>query len=371
MEKLLFCGENLAIMTHLIENGYENKFKLIYFDGPFNSGRIFAIAALELGVNLIQSNNELETMNQYLIPSLYVNEYKKRFLLAQKLLQDDGILVVQNSNKEVHSIKIALDETFGRENFLNEYIWKFANESSSLDHSEYGHHNHETLLFYRNSFTEIKKKIKINHTIWDDVGTYEELFLEDTQYPSQKPEKLIQRILEMTASKGDLIGDFYCGSGTTIVVAEKLGLNWVASDLSSQAVAVTKSRLTKIGVETDVIVLEEDNAAFIEVPLINKSGISATRTAKLEKPKLVEVEGVIKLVVADPFEWILHNIQHVEKKHGKYDFDWTVICQKVDYIMRKVGDNWVKSIEDKGDHKLVYDIFGHSYKLMKSANLKF
>ncbi|QGQ96094.1 site-specific DNA-methyltransferase [Paenibacillus psychroresistens] len=367
MDKLLFCGENLTIMTDLIENGYENKFKLIYFDGPFNSGRIFAIETPELGVNLIQSTNELETMNQYLNPSLYVDEYKKRFLLAKKLLREDGVLVVQNSNKEVHAIKIALDEAFGRKNFLNEYIWKFANESSSLDHTEYNHHNHEAILFYRNTFTEVKKKININHTVWDDVGMYEELFLENTNYPSQKPEKLIRRILEMTANKGDLIGDFYCGSGTTVVVAEKLGLNWVASDINLQAVSLTKSRLSNAGVEVEVIFLETDDIAVIKVPVIDKNGISTTMTTEIEKPKIVEIDGEIKLIVSNPFEWILHNIQHVEKKDEEYIFDWTNICKKIDYIIKKIGDDWIIRIEDNGNHRLAHDIFGHPYKLMKSS----
>ena len=80
-------------------------------------------------------------------------------------------------------------------------------------------------------------------TLWEDITSLSASSQERTQYPTQKPEKLLSRIIEMSSNQGDLVADFFCGSGTTGAVAEKLGRRWILSDISKTAIQVTRSRL--------------------------------------------------------------------------------------------------------------------------------
>ena len=84
-------------------------------------------------------------------------------------------------------------------------------------------------------------------TLWDDVGRIGNTSSERLGYPTQKPEALIERIIKASSNEGDLIADFFCGSGTTAAVAEKLGRKWITSDLGKFAIHTTRKRL--IGVQ--------------------------------------------------------------------------------------------------------------------------
>ena len=83
-------------------------------------------------------------------------------------------------------------------------------------------------------------------TIWDDLPPVNPISSELLGYPTQKPETLLERILKASSNEGDLVGDFFCGSGTTAAVAEKLGRKWIATDLGKFAIHTTRKRLIQV-----------------------------------------------------------------------------------------------------------------------------
>ena len=96
--------------------------------------------------------------------------------------------------------------------------------------------------------------------IWDDVGAMHNLSDERLAYPTQKPESFLQRLIATSSNEGDLIADFFCGSGTTAAVAEKLGRKWIVSDLGKFAVHTTRKRM--IGVQRQLKKESKDYRAF-------------------------------------------------------------------------------------------------------------
>jgi DNA modification methylase len=83
--------------------------------------------------------------------------------------------------------------------------------------------------------------------LWDDINPINQVAKERLDYPTQKPEALLERIIKASSNEGDLIADFFCGSGTTMAVAEKLGRKWIGADLGKFAIHTTRKR--EIGVQ--------------------------------------------------------------------------------------------------------------------------
>ena len=94
---------------------------------------------------------------------------------------------------------------------------------------------------YKRYLDEMKGKVV--QSVWTDIHPVNSQANEDTKYSTQKPEELLQRIINASSIPGDTVADFFCGSGTTLAVAEKLGRRWVGSDLSKFAIQVTRKRL--------------------------------------------------------------------------------------------------------------------------------
>jgi hypothetical protein len=93
----IYHGDNIDIMKKLIDEGFAESFDMIYFDGPFNSGRIFSMPIPGTSVELVNPWHELKSMQHYEKPELYLDDYKKRIELARELLSDSGVLVLQIS----------------------------------------------------------------------------------------------------------------------------------------------------------------------------------------------------------------------------------------------------------------------------------
>lgn len=96
--------------------------------------------------------------------------------------------------------------------------------------------------------------------LWDDIYPVNSQAKEKVYYPTQKPESLIERIINSSSNEGDLVADFFCGSGTTAAVAEKLGRKWIATDLGKFAIHTTRKRL--IGVQRELKAAGKDYRAF-------------------------------------------------------------------------------------------------------------
>ncbi|HUW24957.1 MAG TPA: DNA methyltransferase [Gallionella sp.] len=111
------------------------------------------------------------------------------------------------------------------------------------------------IVFSKNGVPYVKRYFDDNEgtrvgDIWDDVNPVNQVAKERLDYPTQKPEALLERIIKASSNEGDLVADFFCGSGTTAAVAEKLGRKWIATDLGKFAIHTTRKRL--IGVQREL-----------------------------------------------------------------------------------------------------------------------
>lgn len=412
-ENGLFYGDNLYIIQALKESGYKEKFSMIYFDGPFNSGWVFSAFNKELNEYIIDPWSEAATIHNFYHSDDYLSNYRQRIEAARELLNEKGIFVFHTSQKEGHYLKVILDEVFGREHFLGEVIWKFA-DAPVYKQSQFGL-NHETIFFYAKTDNHFKKQDGCYSSVWDDVASYEQLGQEDTFYATQKPEKLMERIVQMTTDEQALIGDFYCGSGTLPFVAETMNRRWIASDHSRLAVQTTVSRLETLGVEVNVHQLVEDfqenylrgneyrKKSTIPFSLAELQGLkrvcgdvpvtvsayeytpeidladSHNVAFQLIMPGFTEVanETVVsrpvpsiteegcRLDVPEPLHWIRYHILHGQLDKDGYQFNPELLQQRVKDLYRKLNNDWLTAVKEFDDYYLCIDIFGYFYKLSK------
>ncbi len=241
----------------------------------------------------------------------------ERLKLIHGLLADDGSVYVHCDWRVNSYMRLCLDEIFGKDNFLNELVWLYRGYEHSTSH---WNRKHDSIFLYKkggtNTFNsaevmealspETLKKYKYS----DEKGKYrlrgrnlvgspfkqqtdvlpenEEKFPdliyrqymtegilprdwfiidfvnqsanEKLDYPTQKPEELIEKIIKASSNEGDLIADFFCGSGTTLSVAEKLGRKWIGTDLGKFGIHTTRKRM--IGVQRELKKAGKDFRAF-------------------------------------------------------------------------------------------------------------
>lgn len=254
----LFLGDNLAVMGALPDESVD----LIYADPPFFSGRNYV--ADGHGGNSQPSFRDLwpEGMAGYLCWLM------ERLREMKRLLTPTGSLFLHLDWHAVHYVKVEMDRLFGYDHLQNEIIWSYRSGGGSR--WRYGR-KHDTLLWYTVSrddylfnVDEVRvpydaviapsrrqlfhQRGKVVGSVWD-ISRPPNHAKEWTGYPTQKPEALLERIVRAHSLPGQLVGDFFCGSGTTPAVAQRLGRRWVACDCSPAAVEITVERLRRVGRE--------------------------------------------------------------------------------------------------------------------------
>lgn len=149
---------------------------------------------------------------------------------------------------------------------------------------------------------------RLANNLWDDIPNLQGSTPEILGYPTQKPEKLLERIIESLSDEGDLVADFFCGSGTTAAVAEKLGRKWIASDLGKFAIHTTRKRM--IAVQRDLKTVGKDFRAFEILNLgkyerqhyigVNENLREEDQQRQLEVREKEFVELILKAYRAEP-----------------------------------------------------------------------
>lgn len=296
----LIWGENKLILSSL-KNGplreeieKQGGIKLIYIDPPFDVGADFSMD-VEIGEdtftkkpNILEEIAYRDTWGKG--ADSFIAMIYERIALLRDLLSDDGSIYVHCDYRVTSHIRQVLDEIFGAENLQNEIIWSY--KSGGVSKSSFAR-KHDTIYFYakdrRNyifntqyyksyqakkynynpNYPEIwdEEEQKWYHNsicrdVWDDIkviGT-ETGQGERLAYPTQKPEDLLVRILSASSNEGDLVADFFSGSGTTAAVAEKMGRKWIASDLGKFAIHTTRKRM--IGIQRELKANGKDFRAF-------------------------------------------------------------------------------------------------------------
>ena len=240
----------------------------IYVDPPFGTG-------------VVQRGRAHAYADRADDPDAFVAWIAPVFAECRRALADTGSLFVHLDYRAVHYVKVALDRLFGRERFVNEIVWCYAVGGKSRRGFA---RKHDTILWYARGDTwafypdairvprrggshmrlvggvqeKTDKKTgrvyrypvaagKIPEDWWTDVETLNHSDKERTGWPSQKPERLIERIVTAVTRPGDLVGDWFAGSGTTAAVAQRLGRRFVTVDREREAVVVCAARLTAQG----------------------------------------------------------------------------------------------------------------------------
>ena len=280
----LIWGDNKYIMSSLLPE-FAGKINLIYIDPPFATGADFSIN-IKVGdlewtkePSVIEEKAYRDTWGKGL--DSYLQMMYERLVLMRELLAENGLIYVHLDQTVAHYVKTILDEMFSKENFLGEVIWyrynKIPDKTKNLFFKM-----HDTILHYVKNkdsdyafnqilfptgerikrrkmkkidgriasleeYVEYEKELLLTRSVIDFIpdiiigGSYEK-----TGYETQKPEKLLEFLIKASSNEGDLVADFFCGSGTTGAVAEKLGRRWIMSDLSKFAIHTTRKRLLDI-----------------------------------------------------------------------------------------------------------------------------
>lgn len=288
-ESRLILGDNLPIMAALLPD-YEGRINLIYADPPFFTNRKYP-ARIGRGEDS-RKPEEWALADGYhdSWPNLdsYLEFLYQRLALMYRLLTPNGTLYLHLDWHADAYARILLDEIFGAENLLNEIIWTYHGPSPIR---RAFNRKHDTILAYvkgsnytfnadavrepynPSTVQTFKASSKAGFGKMPDLdrGKVPEdwwyfpvvarLHNERTGYPTQKPEALLERIILASSNPGDLVADFFCGSGTMPAVASRLGRKFIASDVTFRAAHTTRQRL--IAAQASPFVFEHDSAIRI------------------------------------------------------------------------------------------------------------
>ncbi|MDR2748588.1 MAG: site-specific DNA-methyltransferase [Bifidobacteriaceae bacterium] len=276
MKNKVFHGDNLAVLKSIPDESID----LIYVDPPFNTGvtQTRELKKMTKNANGSVKGFKGETYNVKNIGSYsYSDSYydfldflKPRLVEAKRVLSKKGTLYVHLDYREVHYVKVFLDELFGRNNFLNELIWAYDYGGKAKKRWPT---KHDTILVYVKDIkkyhfsnvdvdrepymapglvTEEKaKRGKLPTDVWwytivSPTGK------EKTGYPTQKPLGILKRIISASSKEGETVLDFFAGSGTTGEAAAALKRNFILVDENADAVLVIRKRFAARMPELDV-----------------------------------------------------------------------------------------------------------------------
>jgi len=271
--KLIF-GDNLQVLKTLLTDTLLRKqiqeqggIKLIYIDPPFATKQDFQPGKWE------------KAYSDKIAWAEFIEFLRERLILMRELLADDGSIYVHLDPKKSHYLKLVLDEVFGESNFRNEIIWNYKRRTGSSDSFQ---KMHDTIFRYTKSskrtynamwqpFSEKTSVAKYKRILMDwravqdksqlmerknenwvamndvwDISYLHPVAIERTNYPTQKPEALLERILKASSNEWDIIMDAFLGSGTTVTVAEKLWRKWIGIDCGKLAIYTVQNRLMNL-----------------------------------------------------------------------------------------------------------------------------
>lgn len=283
------------------------KIDLIYIDPPFDSKADYRTKITLPGTTIDQKPTVLEQFAYSDTwadgTASYLAMIVPRLILMRELLSETGSIYVHLDWHVGHYVKLVMDEVFGKEHFRNEVVWHYRRWTAGSSRYQ---NMHDTLFFYTKSDRYTFAPVEVDATdsqqavldkgynvnvvnssagkirqllvydrdkvnalvaagkldtskygrivyidrsktvapdVWTDIQFLHSQAHERTDYATQKPEKLLERIIDASCPEGGLVADFFAGSGTTAAAAEKRGRRWIVSDLGKPAVMVTRKRL--------------------------------------------------------------------------------------------------------------------------------
>lgn len=348
----------------------------------------------------------------------------ERLKLMHGLLAEDGSIFIHCDGRVNSYMRLILDEIFGKDNFLNEIIWCYRDLGGGRNNDFYKR-KHDTIFWYskssqhqtneiaRGQLSEETIKVYGRHFIdgkltyqrlkevypktfetrvlqgrvpknlddvWLDSSSGKQLedwwidinplrirkreadLKEEHSYPTQKPEELVKRIIETVSKPNDLVADFFCGSGTTLAVAEKLGRKWIGADLGKFGIHTTRKRM--IGVQRE---LKKEGRNFRAFEILNvgryerenflmtNDDLRAEEKAKQAERKEKEfVKLILSAYKAEPVESFVNVV-------GKKRDRLVAVGPINTPVSSKFVQDIVKECKEKGITKV--DVLGFDYEM--------
>jgi len=300
----IFWGDNLQVMSHLLKE-YRGKIDLIYIDPPFDSKADYKkkIKMKNTGTALSDTSTfEEKQYGDIWTNDEYLQFMYERFILIRELLSERGSLYVHCDWHKVHHLRMVLDEVFGPSNFRNEVIWWYlwGGRGKTQWNSK-----HDNILFYSKSdnWTFNYMDVLDEHTLMTEgsknrlnyagamvttksenseipqdkvlpsdtwyIATINAMAKEKENYPTQKPEELLSKIILASSNPGDIVFDCFMGSGTTQAVAMKLGRRFIGADINLGSIQTTTKRLINVANELNESLQDDEKYIGFEVYNVN------------------------------------------------------------------------------------------------------
>ncbi len=264
---------------------FDGSVQMIYLDPPFNTGKIFEMKA-RIGEKGFRTGSPALTLPAYddrwPDRAQYMQMMRETLTLCRSLLKREGTIFLHIDSRMHAHMRLLMDEVFGESNFLNEIIWSYQTGGRART---YFPRKHDVILFYAKSrayYFNLKavpvprSEARSNHMrravdeegrsyrsivsagkeyryyddepaypgdVWDDISHLQQKDPQRTGFETQKPVRLLERIIQCSTQEGDLVCDLFAGSGTTAVAAASLGRRFLCLDQSPLAIAVTGKRL--------------------------------------------------------------------------------------------------------------------------------
>ncbi len=322
----LYWGDNLQVMSHLRKD-YRGKIQLIYIDPPFDSKADYKRKIEIKGIGKAESDSTSFEEKQYSdiwINDEYLQFMYERLIIMRELLADNGAIYLHCDYHKVHYLRIIMDEVFGENNHLNSLVWAYSTRSAIKSSWK---RTHDDILFYKKnrmpifnwedemvmeplsestikkyklqdeygryrlcgrniigspirSAKDVSPDYEITHPEWvvrdylragKSASDYFFVDIENqaasvrTDYPTQKPEELLMKLIRASTKPGDLVFDCFMGSGTTQAVAMKLGRKFIGADINIGAIQTTTKRLLAIAADINKVKETSQN----QIPLLN------------------------------------------------------------------------------------------------------
>lgn len=323
---LLFSGDNKEILSSLLVAGFRGKVDLIYIDPPFDSGADYVRRVKLRGVGndsvkgekIAGAGQSLIEQSQYTdiwANDNYLQFMYERLILLRELLSEKGSLYLHCDWHKNHHLRFLLDEIFGAENFLNEVVWYYTNKIPDTRKRKFTN-SFDLILSYRKTeenifhhqFEQRDVPIKVSRMKKVDgrkvylkgksgKGIYDERTErtvdnvwkipllhaqpEMLNFPTQKPEELLERIIRASSDENSIVLDCFGGSGTTAAVAEKLGRRWIVADLNKGALQITIKRLQGVMGEKNGDLIEKSDKGFIHYRVNDYSFVKRDELKKI------------------------------------------------------------------------------------------
>lgn len=394
----IYWGDNLQVMSHLLKE-FRGKINLIYIDPPFDSKADYKKKIQLRGQTITNDKNAFEE-KQYTdiwTNDEYLQFMYERLVLMRELLAADGSIYVHCDWHKNHQMRCLLDEVFGEGKFINEIIWwyydKMPTGGTSLDKQ------HDTLIQYRKggSFTanpvfemrenpkrkrELRQKVDgkmirlrddEGNQLWSEDNAYKKvsdvwkmtltnsMASERQGYPTQKPESLLERVVEASSNPGDIVFDCFMGSGTTQAVAMKLGRKFIGADINLGSLQVTTKRLAEVADELKPkkkLIDEEETAKYTGFEVYNVNHYDVFRNPVQAKELLIEALEVqplpASLVYDGEKDGRLVKIMPVNRLATRADLNELIANFDYKSLERKHNENPNKPVE-----KLLLVCMGH------------